>query len=116
MSSPELTLKLVKSDITWLAKTWEELVSRVEYPTRSFAILASFDLCMAFLRGRGFRMANATNRRGYDLLLGLLQTAVVKRIVEDDAKEVWFPTIVKLGFSSMESSTAILREHLERSS
>lgn len=96
--------RIAKADLTWLAKEWEHLVSKVEYPTRSFALSAFHVVLSAFLRGRGMRMGSAQGFHKHVASISVLMTEVVERVISDEAKETWFPTLVRMGVDSQEGA------------
>lgn len=105
--------KLAMADITYLAKTWEERLRALDYPTRTFGIDMIMTLCGTFLRGRGVRMGNYTTLNRHLPALAQLATSVFKRISTDPFKKTWFPTLERLGFTCMEDAAHIINEHWE---
>jgi hypothetical protein len=55
-------------------------------------------------------MGNAAGLRMYIVALGWFVVSVMMRVAEDEAKETRFPTLIRMGFSSVESVTDIARE------
>ena len=102
--------KYEAADITWLAKTWERIVAEIEYPTKRFVIDVGYHIAEVFLRGRGIRLGSYQSFEKNSMLCADLLTQVVRRVVEDEAKEIWFPSLVKIGLGSAEKALEIVAE------
>ena len=97
-------IRIEKGDLTFLAKEWELIVESVEYPTKAFALRAIHGVVFAFLRGRGMRMGSAAGFQKHGWNFAALMTKVVDRIVSDDARAIWFPTLARIGLDSHEGA------------
>ncbi len=93
------------ADVTWLAKSWEYLVSTIEYPTKTFALHALNALTTSYFRGQGKR---GFEKWGWEM--AALDIIIIRRVASDEAKEIWFPKLTKFGFADMENAVAILKE------
>lgn len=102
-------VKVTAADITYLAKTWERSVGQSDYMTRRNACLLLFTLCQTFLRGRGIRMGSYQTLRRHGDSCARLTAEVMHRVATDEAKEIWFPRLTRLGFQSEEESWGILQ-------
>ncbi len=107
----ELKTITVPDDITYLAKDLELLVSGIEYPRFAFAMICLHILCASFMRGKGLKLGNSQSLQKNLETAASLTTAVVQRVANDEARETWFPTLCRLGFSNLESVTAKLKAH-----
>jgi hypothetical protein len=110
MSNRLTSKKISPADVTWLARTWEDRVRAMDYQTKKLAAGTLLDLCHAYLRGMGIRMGNPKSFHRHKGVASGLFITVIKRVIEDEGKENWFPTLVRMGFSSMESVENIARE------
>ena len=102
--------------ITWLAKEWERLLAALEYPTHAYALRLLHVLAQSFLRGGGMRMGSwCGGFQKYQLTAALLECRVFQRVVDDPGKQIWFPTLVQLGFTDRDAVTEIMKQDLLRS-
>jgi hypothetical protein len=98
------------SDVTWLAKVWEESLESIEYPTKKQAVLSLMRLIEAYFRGQNKRNGSWASFKNNQREISLFTTAVVNRVVDERAKIVYFPTLLRIGFKDLESSNRILRD------
>jgi len=103
-----LTKRQRQGDLTCLASCWEGIVETVEYPTRRFAVRVLYEVTEAYLRGQGIRLGNPQSREPHVLNVAALLADVVKRVVNDDARDIWFPALEKVGFSGEEEAREVL--------
>lgn len=98
-----------QADITWLAKRWEATLDGVPYPTKHLALRLHVALVATYLRGQGKR-----SFQKYVWEMATLATKVVQRVVEDKNRDIWFPTLVNLGFTDFEAATKMVKDDVMR--
>ena len=98
-----------RADVTWLAKEWERLAAQIDYPTRAFTLEVLYILTYAYLRGKNMRMGSPQGFEKYCVIAAQLQLEVMRRVIEDEAKVIWFPALVRLGFVDTESAVGLMK-------
>lgn len=102
-----------ESDITYLAREWEQMLSQMEYPRFAFAMRCLHSLCGSFMRGKGLKFGNYQSMIKNLPAAAVFSTTIVLRVSNDKAKEIWFPTLCRLGFDDYVGAADKVTEVLE---
>ena len=108
-AEPDRCFTVALADLTWLAKEWDALAARVEYCPQALALHILYGLVLAFLRGRGVRMGSWRGLRQHEVAMVAVGYQVVERVIQDEARDIWFPALTALGLANLEEVTAAFR-------
>lgn len=84
-------VRINKADLTYLAKTFEQLLEEDDYCPKQRAIYYLHKIIMTYMRGQGKRMGSYQGLDKYGLEAAILEARIVNRIMSDTSAEFWFP-------------------------